>query len=93
MIVYGIGSQPKSSRINMNSYDEESADMRSTDLEDTYSDNEDDEASTTPRSKKPSKYEQKEHPKSQILGDQRCGVQTKRKIVGNTSYTCLALLL
>ena len=71
MIVNEIGSQPKSSKINMNLDDEESSAMRSMDLEETYLDSEGEEVGTSSRPKTPSRYVKKEHPESQILRDQR----------------------
>lgn len=47
--------------------------------------------STTLRPKIPSKYVQKEHPESQILGDQIHNVQTRRKLVGSSICTNLTL--
>lgn len=34
----------------------------------------------------------KEHPESQILGDQRQGIQARRKLIGGTNLANLALL-
>lgn len=60
---------------------EESSDMRSTDLEERNSYSDGEEAGITLRPKTPSKYVQKEHPESQILGDQRHGVQNRMKLL------------
>lgn len=93
MIVDEVGSQLESSKINMNSDDEESSDLRSMDMEEINSDSEGEEAGKTSRPKTPSTYVQKEHPKSLIVGDERHGVQTRRIHVGSTSYVNMAMLL
>jgi len=36
--------------------------------------------------KSPSRYVQKNHPKSQILGEKGSSVQTRRTLVGSSSY-------
>lgn len=87
-----VGAQPEFSKNNMNSDDEGSSDLRSTDLNEIDSDSEGEEAGTSSRPKATSRYVQKEHHEIQILGDQRQGVQTRRKLVGNTSCANLALL-
>ena len=76
----------------MKSDGEENSDMRPSGQAQIDSYDEGKETSTTPRSKTPSRYVQKEHPQSQILGDQRHGVQTRRKLVGSSSCANIPLL-
>lgn len=66
--------------------------MRVVDLNETNSDNEGEEASTSSRSKAPPKYVQRQHLKSQTLGDQRQGVHNRRKLLGGENLANLALL-
>lgn len=44
---------------------------------------------TIDREKTPSRYVQKNHPESQILGEKGCGVQTRRTLTWNSSYLAL----
>lgn len=92
VIVDEVGSQLESYKRKKNSNDEESLDLRSPDVNEIDFDNEGEKAYMFSRPKTPSKYVQKENPKSQILGDQREGVQTRRKLVGSTIHENLALL-
>ena len=51
--------------------------------------NEASEEDTFDREKVPSRYVQKNHPESQILGEKGSGVQTRRNLVGSSSYLAL----
>jgi hypothetical protein len=46
----------------------------------------------TPQPKNPSRYFQKHHPKSHILGNKEVGVQPRRKLIDTSSSTKFALL-
>ena len=48
--------------------------------------NEASEEETSNREKAPSRYVQKDHLESQILGEKGSGVQTRRTLVGSSSY-------
>jgi len=92
VVVDEITPQLESSKGNTNSDGEESLAIRPLDHNETELDNEDIDTSTTPRPKTPSRYVQKEHPESQILGDQRFGVLTRRNFFCISSCENLALL-
>eukprot|EP00253_Pinus_taeda_P013935 PITA_13935 len=62
VIVDEVGSQPESSKSNMNSDDEERFELRSTNMNETNSDREGEEACMSSRPNTPYRYVQKEHP-------------------------------
>ena len=51
--------------------------------------NEASEEETYDKEKAPSRYVQKNHPESQILGEKGSGVQTRRTLIGSSSYLVL----
>jgi hypothetical protein len=46
----------------------------------------------TTQPKTPSRYVQKHHPKSQILGNKEIGVQTRRKLIDTYTFANVSLL-
>jgi len=55
-------------------------------------DSEEEDRMETSQPKTPSRYVQKHHPKSQILGNKEVGVQTRRKLINTSSSANFALL-
>jgi hypothetical protein len=72
-----INNEPQDDR--MNEYQEQE-------------DSEEEERMETPQPKTPSRYVQKHHPESQILGNKEAGVQTRRKLIDTSSSANFALL-
>jgi hypothetical protein len=53
---------------------------------------EEEERMETPQLKTPSRYVQKHHPKSHILGNKKTSVKTRRKRIDTSTSTNIALL-